>query len=508
VNIVNQSKAQAIGQPTSLTSVRSKLSCNEPLRAFFAGILVAAGIAAAAAAPAWANADSAADPQSVALENWRAALTENPPQEAGCFRESYPSLVHERVDCYTGPLRAHPVHRTPADDVPFVVGDRNDYVAETSGKTFWAGGNFSDVSVQSEASVGVAQFGGAGNLGPEEYSLQINTNDWGKTTNGCNGGAAGCHVWQQFVYATDSDCNFLGDCTAGVFIQYWLLNYGPCPSNNSWNQSGQDCWINGGNIASAPDFPITDLANVSLHAVAKSGGLDCAEVYDNTGAGWGVCEPDSQLDISSVWDKTEFGIFGDAGGSEAQFGFGTRFNELLQVNDGSGAAPKCLGPSNAGTTGETNNLTLGKCDVLVGKGLYPRITFTESNPFSPPKPPTACGEIQPGQGLIPGHSWHSCDGRFTLAMQTDSNLVLYEAGVAPALWNTSTVGRDAAFVFMQSDGNLVLYNTRESAVWASNTSGYEGGIDGKNAYLAIQNDGNLVIYLGSQVLWTSDTGGH
>jgi hypothetical protein len=286
-----------------------------------------------------------------------------------------------------------------------------------------------------------------------------------------------------------------------VFIQFWLINYGVCPSG--WNQSGEEnCWING-NVTSAPDFPMTDLANLSLHAAAHPGGEDCVEVYDNTGMGWDACVNDSVLDISSVWKQTEFGVFGDGGGSQAAFGFGTRFTQYLQVNDGSSDKPTCLGPASAGFTGETNNLNQGKCDAEAGvpDGHFPRIKFTESNPFSPPPAPTQCGFILPGQGLTPGHSWHSCNKRFKLAMQTDSNLVLYEGETA--LWNTSTVGADAAFVVMQAaDGNLVIYNTGEGAVWASDTSGFEG------AYLSIQNDGNLVIYSGNEAIWASNTGGH
>jgi len=184
MNIVDQSKAQAIGQRTSPSSVLSKLSYTEPLRAFFTGVLVAAALAAAVAAPAWANTDSAADPRSAAIDNWRAVMAQNPPQEPGCFRESYPSLVRENVDCYAGaPQRVHPVHRTPTDDAPSVVGNGYDYVAETKGKTFWAGGNFLDVSVQSVTSVGTKEYGYGGILGPNEYELQLNTNDWDKERN-------------------------------------------------------------------------------------------------------------------------------------------------------------------------------------------------------------------------------------------------------------------------------------------------------------------------------------
>ncbi len=318
-----------------------------------------------------ADARPAVDP--VALEKWRAIMAQNPPQEAGCFHESYPSLTREKVDCTAARPRLHPVHRTAMTARPDVVGNGNDYVAYTpGGLIFWAGGSFLDASTQSVTSVG----GNDATDGPNEYTLQINTNDR-MTTSACNGSTTfDCHVWQQFVYGTDQDCDIWG-CGGGVFMQYWLLNYGSCPDN--WNQLGDDCYVSS-NAASAPDFPITDLANLSLHAGAAPGGQDCAVVYDNTGAGWGTCVPDSMLDISSVWNKTEFGIFGDAGGSQAQFSRigGTSFTVLLQVNDGSSAAPTCL--ANAGTTGETNNLNLGTCEALpLGNGLYPRIKFSESN---------------------------------------------------------------------------------------------------------------------------------
>jgi hypothetical protein len=376
--------------------------------------------------------------------------------------------------------------------MPDLVGGGTDYIAQTTAKTFWAGGSFLDVSgIKSEQSVGVQAYGDNGNLGPNEYTLQLNTNEWGVTA-AC-GKSTSCHVWQQFVYDTNS-----GD--AQVYIQYWLLDYGTCPNDSAWNQSGPNCYVNG-NQFSAPNFPVTDLANLSLHAAAQAGGLDCVAVYDNTGAGWDACDADSELNIASVWDKTEFGIFGDGGGSQAQFNFGTSFVELLQVNDGTGTAPACHGAE--GTTGETNNLNLSPtCEVLTGNGLYPRIRFTESDPFSAPVKPSVCGVIVAGQGLTPGQSWHSCDGRFTLAMQTDSNLVLYEGSTA--LWWTGTVGKDVAWMVMQADGNLVLYNTSEGAVWNSGTGGFE------DADLKIQTDGNLVIYwtepdLATPAVWASNT---
>jgi len=498
MNTVNQSKARAIGQATWRSSLMSKLSCTGLLRALLPGILVAAGLASAAAAPAWANTERPANPDPAALEAWRAVMAENPAQESGCFRESYPSLIREKVDCIAGsPKPVDSISRRLTNIAPGFVGQTNDYAAETKGKTFWAGGSFLDVTVGSEASVGINANGDAGNLGSNQFTLQINTNNDRRTTSAC-GDRKGCRVWQQFMYSTG--CPMSGCDPAGVYIQSWLLNFGPCPDDSWATFHGADC-AKTSDVQAAPAFPITDLANLSLHAAAHAGGQDCVALYDHTGRGWGVCISDSTLDISSVWDKTEFGILGDNGASRAQFSFGTRFTQLLQVNDGSGDAPKCL--SNAGTTGESSNLTLDKCEALTGGGLYPHIKFTLSNKFSPPTPPTSCGFILPNQGLTPGHVWHSCDNRFTLNMQTDGNLVLYEGPIleqgADALWDTGTEGQDAAFVVMQNDGNLVLYNTAEQAIWSSDTPGDEG------AYLAIQNDGNLVIYLSGHEVWNSDT---
>lgn len=495
MNTLNQSKLHATPQPAGLSSVLPKLSNIGPLRAIFTGILVAASLAAAAAAPAWADSETRLDP--VELQKWRAVMAQIPQQEPGCFHESYPNTAREKVDCRVARLGVHPVHHMRAAGGPDIVGNSADYAAETKGKTFWAGGSFLDVTVGSEASVGVQAYGDQGILGSNEYSLQINTNN-GQGTSACGHSTTfDCHVWQQYVYATDYDCDVWG-CGGAVFIQYWLLDYGQCPSG--WNQESSgssNCYVNS-DVVSAPDFPVSDLQNLSLHASASAGGQDCAVVYNNTGDGWGICAGDGVLDISSVWDQTEFGIFGDSGGSQAAFGFGTSFAQLLQVNDGSGAAPKCL--SNAGTTGETNNLNAGKCQPLTGNGLYPRIRFVESNPFESPPAPTVSGAIASGHGLTPGHSWRSQDGRFTLSMQTDSNLVLYEGDTA--LWNTGTVGQHVAFMIMQADGNLVLYNTSEKAVWSSGTPGYE------TASLAIQNDGNLVIYYKSRAIWNSGTAGH
>ena len=95
----------------------------------------------------------------------------------------------------------------------------------------------------------------------------------------------------------------------------------------------------------------------------------------------------------------------------------------------------------------------------------------------------------------------SCDGRFTLLMQSDGNLVLYLNG-GGALWHAGTHGHAGAWAAMQDDGNLVVYSSGGSALWASGTSGHPGAV------LWVQDDGNLVIYEGTTAIWHTGTHGY
>jgi len=81
----------------------------------------------------------------------------------------------------------------------------------------------------------------------------------------------------------------------------------------------------------------------------------------------------------------------------------------------------------------------------------------------------------------------STNGKYTLVLQGDGNLVAYENRVK-ALWNSNTVGSGAIECVLQGDGNLLLKDRNGRVVWATFTDGY------KNAKLVIQDDGNLVIY--------------
>ena len=72
-----------------------------------------------------------------------------------------------------------------------------------------------------------------------------------------------------------------------------------------------------------------------------------------------------------------------------------------------------------------------------------------------------------GQSLSGGQSL--VNGSYTLAMQTDGNLVLYY-GSSQALWQSHTYGHSGAWVAMQGDGNLVVYAPGNVPLWQSGTA--------------------------------------
>jgi hypothetical protein len=91
------------------------------------------------------------------------------------------------------------------------------------------------------------------------------------------------------------------------------------------------------------------------------------------------------------------------------------------------------------------------------------------------------------QQLIPGQILYSQNRQYRLVMQGDGNLVMYNSSNQP-LWASNTGGQSIKNCLMNADGNLIIYKTTGQVSWASNT-----GDKGKSR-LVIQNDGNLVIY--------------
>jgi hypothetical protein len=286
---------------------------------------------------------------------WRENMVHKATPGEGCFQASFPAVRWEPVQCkaVTGPT--HPTPRVTTLIGPGTVGNGNDYAIVAPGT------NLITQTVGSFPSVrGVTSEIGAG--GANDYSLQLNTNFF-STTSACTGGAAGCRVWQQFLYVPGT-----------VFIQYWLINYrasgAACPAG--YNTSGTSCFKNSAGTP-APVVPATGLQNVTLTGTAASGGNDTA-VFTNSGTAYSVTALDSVLKIATVWNQSEFNVVGDGNGSQANFNAGTVITVNSAAQYGSTTAPTCV--SGAGTTAETNNLNLLPCTAT--GGATPNIQFIES----------------------------------------------------------------------------------------------------------------------------------
>ncbi len=118
-----------------------------------------------------------------------------------------------------------------------------------------------------------------------------------------------------------------------------------------------------------------------------------------------------------------------------------------------------------------------------------------------------------------------------LLVQEDGNVVIYGTGSQGALWSTGTVGVRGPSFKVQDDGNVVIYDSNAAARWAigargTTTGGIYIGTDHRNSdqwlytnqylkssdgryVLYMQQDGNLVLWSpGGRILWTSGSGGH
>lgn len=144
-----------------------------------------------------------------------------------------------------------------------------------------------------------------------------------------------------------------------------------------------------------------------------------------------------------------------------------------------------------------------------------------------PNPEILCANAETSK-LYRGQTLYSSNGWYRLVLQADDgNLVIYNKADV-AVWNTGTYGSQAAYAYFQADGNLVLYEASGGGfvpapnlptspgptITASNTNSsklFKGQvIYSANGWyqLVMQTDGNLVIYnkAGSAV-WSTLTGG-
>jgi len=104
-------------------------------------------------------------------------------------------------------------------------------------------------------------------------------------------------------------------------------------------------------------------------------------------------------------------------------------------------------------------------------------------------------ELKAGEHLDSGWYLQSQGGECRLFMQSDGNLVLYAAS-GQSVWSSGTSGSPGASAVMQADGNLVIYSASDQVLWTTKTAGKPG------ARLQLSRHADISISLPSgSVIW-------
>ncbi|WP_194892359.1 hypothetical protein [Catenulispora pinisilvae] len=330
--------------------------------------LVAAGALVGLTLFPTASAQAVAQPRVTTTAQWQTALPQIANQGDGCYQASYPSLRWKAAECVTAPnipLVPKGTRTSAAHAGPATVGDGTDYSAVVSGLISRATGTFTNVS---SAISEKGATGGSGSQVANSFSLQINSQFFaGSPACARSSNPSSCQAWQQFVYTYDSASS------GEIFMQYWLINYNAtCPSG--WYSYQADCYTNSA-ASRVSTVTAKQLATVKLTGTAVSGGNDSVSLSVGSGQAVTVTGKDTKVNLAAAWNTTEWGVYGDGGGSSANFGSNNALEARTALTSTSSTAPSCV---QEGYTGETNNLTLTATPAL-GSAASPTMASAQTD---------------------------------------------------------------------------------------------------------------------------------
>jgi hypothetical protein len=133
------------------------------------------------------------------------------------------------------------------------------------------------------------------------------------------------------------------------------------------------------------------------------------------------------------------------------------------------------------------------------------IPITTSQPITTSRPILILNNLtsKPGYDILkPGDSLQSSNKQYELKFQNDGNIVLADKTDNKIIWASSKLSSSPLKLVLQTDGNLVAYDTSNKPFWATQTSG-----KGIGPYvLRLQDDRNLVLADGNnKLVWHSET---
>ena len=313
---------------------------------------------------------------------WRADMAKVPAPGSGCYQAAaYPALAWDRVQCTAGPkwpLAPVPPSRSASHAAPLVVGGNgDDYEAQvTKGSISSATGSFRNVS---SGILEQGQVDGAGSQVANAYSLQLNTQRFASPL--CTASSGCTAAWQQFLY-TYSSASF-----SYIYMQYWLLGHNSnCPSGwiyfagTATEASG--CFVNSGQTQ-LPTQAASELASMQLTGSATAGGNDTVSLSVGSGPPVMAAASDSMLDLAGNWQFTQWGVYGDAGGGQANFQSGDSLEAVTALTDISDSQAPAF--TQGSFTAETNNLNLAPTSPLT-PGPDPMMASEQTTAAQKPPP--------------------------------------------------------------------------------------------------------------------------
>jgi len=390
--------------------------------------LAALGGSAAAATQPVSHQKAAAGSVSAATQSgprtktaWQKTMAHVRQPGRGCYSASYPTLTWHAVKCGTAPkvpYKPAPPTGSAKHAEPATVGNGTDYSAKVSGLISQATGTFQGVS---SGITETGELNGSGGQVANSFSLQLNT-EYFSGSPACDGSSdpSDCQAWEQFIYGYDNST------TSSLYIQYWLIDYdATCPSG--WYTSGDSCFTNSAS-ASVSTLTASELASVQFSGSAASGGNDAVSLSLGSGTATSVTAADSMVDLASFWNTTEWNVFGNGDGTEANFSTDTSLEPETALTASSGtSAPSCV---SEGFTGETNNLSLTSTPALGGESS-PTLASEETNGTTgTPSCATASGTATSGSSVCDIYSSDGtpCAAAYSLdrALYSDYDGPLYQ----------------------------------------------------------------------------------
>jgi hypothetical protein len=481
----------------------------------------------------------AVSPSVETLGNWRNGMVQVPPPNAvvpggGCFTASYPNVQWQEVPCAQGvtvpPFPPAPA-RAPSGGETFSVGNGFDPVpGVTSGHISTAVGSFDSVS-------GVTSI--SGEFGANDYSLQLNSNTFSSPVCSGAGTPTQCVGWQQFVFSNLGCTSTPGPVQVPCnFMQYWLIHWGSttCPPTGGWmffnNGGDEECYTNS-NLLVPPQQPIANLGNLSVTALANSGGLDSMIFSSGTNL-YLVQNNANVLGLSTGWTATEYNIVGDGNGTGSTFNSGSSMVVRTMVDNGGTSAPSCVSGSFEGYTAEFNNLFLQPTSGTPRRSTQPALVWTQNSTSTSTAPCSAGVSVPAASKLVDTHDSNG-DGLSDIVWRNGTGIAVWlmngtqvelstATGTVPTTW--SIVGQrdfngDGTYdlLFHDTSGNTAIWFMIGTQVFSAARVGNIGGTwnvvgtadfngDGKGDILWRDGSGNTAVWLmnGASVLSSGSLG--